>query len=162
MDLVIIAAISENGVIGVEGRIPWRIKEDMERFRVLTTNHSVVMGRRTYDSLPPRFKPLPNRKNIVLSGTLEPSEGIYVARDIEEALSLAEGRETFIIGGRSIYELFLPVADRMEITRVHRYFPGDTFFPDVSWKEWNLVGEEKHTSQDEINYSFLSYLRVKN
>ncbi|HLC86348.1 MAG TPA: dihydrofolate reductase [Candidatus Nanoarchaeia archaeon] len=160
MSLTILAAISENGVIGIENRIPWRIREDMQRFKELTLNHSVIMGRVTYDSLPERFRPLPQRKNIVLSLSMPQSEGIYVARNIEEALDLAE-QNAYVIGGRKIYELFLPHSDRMEITRVHQNFSGDAFFPYVDWNEWILTNRKDGTSEDGIPYSFLSYSREK-
>ncbi len=160
MCVVIIAAISENNVIGLENKIPWYIKEDMKRFRDLTLNHSVIMGRKTYDSLPQKVKPLPQRRNIVLSRTLKESEGIYVAKSVEEALRLSEG-ERYVIGGRKVYEVFLPLAERMELTRVHQDFVGDAFFPEVRWDDWNLVSKTKCLGKESIFYSFLSYSRVK-
>ena len=160
MNLTIIAALSENSVIGIENRIPWRIREDMRRFKDLTTEHPVIMGRKTYESIPSKFRPLPERKNIVLSNSLESSDRIYIARDIQEALRLAEDKDTYVIGGRSIYELFLPIVNRMELTRVHRHFEGDVTFPEVDWSDWRLVKEERGTSEEKIPYSFLTYLRT--
>src|SRR3989344_6345116 len=139
MSLTIIAAVSENNVIGIENRIPWHIKEDIDRFKQLTTVHPIIMGRKTYESLPKNFRPLPQRKNIVLSSTLEPTEGIYIARNLEEALKLAEEQDTYVIGGKTVYELLLPIANKMEITKVHTYFLGDTFFPEVNWNDWGLI-----------------------
>jgi len=157
MDLTIIAAASENNVIGKENRIPWRIKEDMNRFKRLTLNHPVIMGRKTYESLPPKFRPLPQRKNIILSNTLASEEGIYIAENIEEALGLTDDKDSYIIGGGEIYELFLPFTDKIELTRIHRHFKGDAFFPEVDWKDWNLVHEEKNLSESGLPYSFLTY-----
>ena len=156
MDLTIIAAISENNVIGNKGKIPWRIEEDMKRFKYLTIGHPVIMGRKTYESIPRKFRPLPERKNIVLSRDYQSDEKIYVARDINEALKLTDRKDSFVIGGEIIYELFLPFANKMELTRVHDNFEGDVFFPEVNWKEWKLMNEEKH-----LQYSFLSYSRTK-
>lgn len=161
MSLTIIAAVSDNNVIGKENRVPWRIKEDMKRFRDLTLGHTVIMGRRTYESIPQKFRPLPQRRNIVLSGTIEPSEGIYVARNIEEALKLAQDQEAYVIGGGKVYESFLPLAKGIELTRIHQYFSGDTFFPEVDWSNWDLVCEERNI-EDGISYSFLTYSRIKN
>ena len=159
MNLTIIVAVSENNVIGAENKIPWYIKEDIKRFKQLTLNHPVIMGRRTYESIPLKFRPLPDRKNIVLSKNLKSSEGIYVAEDIEEALRLAEGKNTHIIGGRSVYELFLPISNRIELTRIHKNFEGDIFFPEVKWHDWKLVNEEKGVNNEGIFYSFITYLR---
>ena len=159
MDLTIIAALSENNVIGIENTIPWHIKRDMQRFKELTLNHPVIMGRNTYQSIIYRINhPLPNRKNIVLSNTLPPKEGIYVAKNIEEALQLAENQDTYIIGGKAIYESFLSCANKMELTRVHKYFEGDTFFPPIKWSDWNLVNKITEDGK-EFRYSFETYLR---
>ncbi len=157
MNLIIIAAASENNVIGIEGRIPWNIPEDKKRFRGLTKDHPVIMGRKTYESLPPKFRPLPQRKNIILSNTLASEEGIYIAENIEEALGLTDDKDSYIIGGGEIYELFLPFTDKIELTRIHRHFKGDAFFPEVDWKDWNLVHEEKNLSESGFPYSFLTY-----
>jgi dihydrofolate reductase len=159
MDLTIIAAISENNIIGVNGKLPWRIKEDMKRFKELTTNHSVIMGRKTYLSIPEKFRPLPDRKNIILSTTLEPQEGIYIARTIEEAIELAEGVSAFVAGGEKVYESFLPQSTKMELTRVHGIYEGDAHFPNVNWSDWILLSKMDCSTENEIPYSFLTYRR---
>ncbi len=158
MDLTIIVAVSENNVIGNNNQIPWRISQDLKRFKELTLNHPVIMGRKTYESIPEKFRPLPKRKNIILSNTMQPSDGIYVARNIEEALKLAEDQDTYVAGGRAVYELFLPKANIIELTRVHKNYDGDTFFPELDLTKWNLVDKEEHLEQD-IPYSFLTYLK---
>ncbi len=158
MDLTIIVAVSENNVIGKQGKVPWYLKEDIKRFRTLTLGHSIIMGRKTYESLPDKFKPLPGRKNVVLSTTLVPQEGLYVARTLSKAIKETEHEDTYIIGGRVVYESFLPLATTLELTRIHSFFEGDTFFPDIIWDEWNLSCEEKKNGRD-FNYSFLTYLR---
>jgi len=155
MVLTIIAAVSENNVIGNKGKLPWRIPEDLKRFKELTLEHSVIMGLNTYLSLPKKFRPLPDRKNIVLSDRDYDEKGIYVARSIDEALRLCDCEESFVIGGASVYEQFLPLSQRMELTRVHGEIEGDVFFPEVNWSEW----KETETKLRE-GYSFHSYVRT--
>tara|TARA_Y100000310_G_scaffold344356_1_gene456710 strand:+ start:7280 stop:7762 length:483 start_codon:yes stop_codon:yes gene_type:complete len=158
--ITLIAAISDNNVIGSNGKIPWYLPEDLRRFKEITLNHPVIMGRKTYESIPKKFRPLPQRKNIVLSSSLKNQKGIYIARTIDEALELTEDRDSYIIGGESVYESFLPIAEELEITRVRKNFEGDAFFPKVNWDEWNLSSEESGTSKNEsIPYYFLTYLR---
>lgn len=160
MNLILIAAVSDNNVIGLNGSIPWNIPEDLVRFKKLTIGHPVIMGRTTYEFLPPRFRPLPQRKNVIISSTMKPIEGIYVARNIDEALELTAKENPYVIGGQKVYESFLLYTNRLEITRVHRDFRGDTFFPIVNWDEWNLVDRENGVSRnDDIPYSFLTYER---
>ena len=164
MKITLIAAISENNVIGKNGKIPWNIPEDLGRFKKLTLEHPIIMGRKTYESLPEKSRPLPKRKNIVMSNSLSPTEGIYVAKNLEEALKLAENKDAYVIGGEEIYRLFLPVADKLEITRVHKKYEGDSFFPqEIEWSEWGLLNEKNGTSKNEkVSYSFLTYSRLFN
>ena len=164
MKITLIAAISENNVIGVEGKVPWHIPEDMKRFRELTLEHPAIMGRKTYESIPDRFRPLPKRKNIVMSKSLNPKEGIYIARNVDEALVLAEEKDSYVIGGAEIYRLFLSLADELEITRVRKYFDGNAFFPEVDWNEWKLINPEENliSKNEGIPYSFLTYKRLFN
>ena len=160
MSLRIIVAISENNVIGIDGRIPWDIKEDRIRFRDLTLEHPIViMGRKTYQSIPKKFRPLPNRKNIVLSKTLNPEEGIYIARSLEEAIKLTNVLESYIVGGEKVYEEFLPLVNVINMTRVHRNYEGNAFFPKVNWDNWKKVFEERKMGENGIPFSFLRYLR---
>lgn len=162
MNLTIIAAISENGIIGTNGQIPWRIPEDMKRFRQLTIPHPVIMGRKTYESIDTKFRPLSERKNIVLSRSWQGEEGIYMARTMQEALDLASGNQAFVAGGGDIYNMFLSIADSMEITRVHQHYQGDTNFPTIDWDEWELENDSGVAkSKTGIDYSFLSYSRKK-
>ena len=160
MSLRIIVAISENDVIGIDGRIPWDIKEDRIRFRDLTLEHPIViMGRKTYESIPKKFRPLPKRKNIILSKTLNPEEGIYIARNLEEAVKFTENMESYVIGGEKVYEEFLPLVNVIDMTRVHGNYKGNAFFPKIDWEDWRKVSEEKKVSVGGIPFSFLRYLR---
>ena len=163
MGLGIIAAFDDCGIIGNEGRIPWRIPEDMKHFRELTAGHPVIMGRKTYESIPEGFRPLPGRTNIVLSkksGLILP--GAYRVGSLEEAVDLVneapeeniDFTKSYVIGGSSVYESALPVADFMDITHVKGTFKGDIYFPHVSWKEWGEVSREEFK-----DYSFSSYVR---
>ena len=161
MKITLIAAISENNVIGKDGKLSWNIPEDLKRFRELTLEHPVIMGRKTYESIPAKFKPLKGRKNIVMSNSLNSQDGIYIARNIGEALALTENKDTYIIGGAEIYKLFLPIADELEITRIHRNYDGDAHFPEIEWNEWKLVRETEGFSEDEkIPYFFQTYSRL--
>jgi dihydrofolate reductase len=160
MEKIIIAAVSENYVIGFNGKIPWNIPEDLKRFRKLTTGHSIVMGRRTYESIPQRYKPLPERKNIVLSKrtTYRPS-GVLICSDLASGLREAEihSNKCFIIGGERVYREAIHLANRLELTIVKGEYKGDAFFPELETDKWKLVSVESHKG-----FSFLNYRRIEN
>lgn len=156
--LTMIAAASANNLIGVKGQVPWRIPEDMRRFKELTLNHPVIMGRKTWLSIPEEYRPLSERRNIILSRTIEKERGMYVARNIGESLMFAGGKNLFIIGGQQIYEQFLPLANRIELTKVYKEFEGDAFFPDINWSEWDLINREFRETKDKLKYSFETYV----
>ncbi|MFB6245830.1 MAG: dihydrofolate reductase [Candidatus Nanohaloarchaea archaeon] len=155
IEKVIVAAVAENGTIGMNGDIPWHIPEDLERFREITTGSLVLMGRGTYESLPDPHRPLPDRTNIVLtrSGV---DEDVVEAESLEEAYREAATRseKVFIIGGESVYRQTLEDADRMEITEVHESFNGDTFFPEIDWENWREMERD-----DREGFSFVTYVR---
>ena len=154
----LIVAVASNGAIGVGNNLLWHIPEDFRWFKKHTRGHAVVMGKRTWESLP--VKPLPGRKNIVLSD--EPGdyfEGGTSAGSIPEAISLMDpDSENFIIGGGTIYRQFLPLAQKLYITRVHRDYDADTWFPEISVEEWKERFREDHPEGDPA-YSFLIYER---
>ncbi len=157
----IIVAIAQNGTIGDKNALLWHIKEDMRFFRTTTSGHAVIMGRKTFESL--GSKPLPKRKNIVITRAERSFEGAYTAHSLEEAIAMAEGdEEMFIIGGAQIYAEALSVADRMYITRVERDYEGDTSFPEIDYAKWQLVSEERHERGEEYDspFAFLVYDRV--
>jgi dihydrofolate reductase len=141
--LSLIAAVSDGGVIGRDGGLPWHLPADLKHFKALTTGHSLLMGRKTYESV---GKPLPRRRNIVLTRSRGwQAEGVEVAADLDEALALVAGEaEVFVAGGSELYAQALPRADRLYLTRVHGEVEGDVFFPEVPWQEWALVTEEHH------------------
>lgn len=174
MEIVLIAAVAENGVIGSNGQIPWRFSADMQHFKELTLHHPVIMGRKTYESIPERFRPLVDRVNIVLSRQKrEYHAEVYVVSSLDEAINTAqrevsmvrkrdEGSSSdinniemvYIIGGESLYQQAMPLAQRLEITHVHRFVTGDTFFPPIDVSQWK---EDKREDREE--FSFTRYLR---
>lgn len=157
----IIVAIAENNAIGRNGDLLCHMSADLKHFKAVTTGHPVVMGRATYLSLPRR--PLPNRRNIVLTTGTMPIEGAEVVHTMEEALAAVQAEEeAFIIGGGQVYRQMMPMADKLYVTHIDATFPdADTFFPAIDPEEWTLVSEEKYES-DESNpypYRFCEYLR---
>lgn len=166
--LYLILAASDSGVIGRNNRVPWRLRTDMERFKDLTMYHVVVMGKNTYESLPQKFRPLPERKNIILSSSMQPDmhSGIYVARTVEQALSIAEAHEcqTWIIGGAKVYTDLLPYVSEVHLTQVHADVQGDTIFDisQFSSEDWLCVRESEipQSEYDEHPSSYKVFRRV--
>ena len=159
--LALVAAIARGGVIGRDGTIPWRIPEDMEHFRVLTMGHPVVMGRRTWESIPDRFRPLPGRRNIVVTRNPNWSgEGADRARSIEDALILLEGApRVFVIGGAELYAVALPLADELLFTEIDAVADGDTVFPAFDRSTFVETSREPHVSETGIPFSFVTYVK---
>lgn len=154
-----IVAMGTNRAIGLEGALPWRLPEDLRRFKRLTLGHTLVVGRKTYESI---GRPLPGRRMVVL--TRQPgwsAEGVQVARSLEEALELAAGdEEVFIAGGAEVYREALPRVQRLYLTVLERDYRGDTFFPEVDLSAWRLVEREQHPASGELPaYAFLTWER---
>jgi dihydrofolate reductase len=159
--VTLVAAIARGGVIGDGTTIPWHIPEDLAFFRDLTMGHPVVMGRRTWDSLPDRFRPLPGRRNIVV--TRNPAwatEGADRAGSLDDALRLAAGAdEVFVIGGAEIFAAAMPVADRLVLTEVALDVDGEVLFPDWDLDTFAEVSREQVDAADGTALSFVSYER---
>jgi dihydrofolate reductase len=157
----IIVAVSEDWGIGKDNELLWHISEDLKRFKRLTTGNTVVMGKKTWESLPRR--PLPGRKNIVLTdNSKEIIENALTCYSIEDALSkCSPDEEVFIIGGGSIYRQFMPLADRLYITHVHKKAPADIYFPEIDLNIWKVNEEEEFVSDEGIPYTYTVYLRRK-
>jgi dihydrofolate reductase len=159
----IIVAVSDDLGIGKDNRLLWNISEDMKRFKRLTTGNTVIMGKKTWESLPRR--PLPGRTNIVL--TDDPNEvidGSVTAYSIEDALSKCKkGEEIFVIGGGSVYRQFMPVADKLYITHVHKNAPADIYFPEIDLNKWKVADKEDFKTEEPnpIAYSYVIYVRKK-
>jgi dihydrofolate reductase len=145
-------AQSANGVIGRGGTLPWHLPEDMKHFRALTAGASVLMGRRTWDSLPPRFRPLPGRHNLVLSRT--PQEDVRTFPDLPQAFDAVSG-DMWVIGGATVYRTALPFADRIVVTELREFFEGDTHAPAVG-RSPDSVGAWQESSTG-LHYRILSW-----
>jgi len=157
----IIVAIAENYAIGKDNDLLWHISKDLKRFKELTKGHYIVMGKRTYYSLPVR--PLPHRTSLIITDVAgEVIDNCLMAYSIEDAVAKMDNEdENFIIGGGSIYKQFMPLADKLYITRVHKKFEADTFFPEISLNEWKLIEkvDVNDDSQNDFTYSFETYTR---
>ena len=155
-EIVIIAAVARNRVIGKDNRLLWHIPEDMAHFKALTAGHTVIMGRKTWESLPERFRPLPGRRNIVITrqaGYAAP--GAELASSLEKALELAStATVAFVIGGEQIYRQAMAVADRLEITEVGLEPEGDAWFPEVAAVDWEEVARTAGTG-----FAFVTFVR---
>ena len=159
-ELTIIAAVSINNVIGNNNKLIWKLSNDLKRFKNLTTNHSVIMGRKTFESLP---NPLPDRDNIVITRDTNYSKpNIQVCSSIEDAINLTKtDTQPFIIGGGEIYSQTINIVDKIELTRVHEEFDGDAYFPEIPLDIFELINEENYNSdlENEFDYSYLTYIK---
>lgn len=157
----IIVAVAQNNAIGKNNQLLWHISEDLKRFKKITAEHAVIMGKNTYFSLP--FKPLPKRRNIVISDIAgEEIPGCIMAYSIEDAIDKADSEnENFIIGGASVYRQFFKIAQKLYITRVHSNFEADTFFPEIIETEWKILEiiPQKEIHPDGLKYDFYIYSR---
>lgn len=158
--VTLVVARADNGVIGRNGTLPWHLPEDLKRFKALTLGAPMVMGRKTFESLPGL---LPGRRHIVL--TRDPdwqAEGAEVVRDVTEALRLADGPRLSVIGGAEIFSLFHPLADRVELTEVHAAVEGDTILPPFDRAVWQEVARETHGARDgRPAFSFVTLSRQR-
>ncbi len=149
----LIAAVSRNGVIGRQNQLPWHLPDDLRRFRAITTGHTIISGRKNYESI---GKPLPNRRNIVVTrqqGYQAP--GCQVANSLDEALSTATSEgEIFVIGGAELYAIALPLATRLYLTEIHAEVPGDTYFPPLEQAGWREISRERHAADDRHAHAF--------
>jgi dihydrofolate reductase len=160
-EIVLIAGVARGGAIGRNNDLLWRLPEDMARFKALTLGHTVIMGRKTWDSLPARFRPLPGRRNLVISRTAGLQlAGAEAFTSLHKALAAcAEAAQVFVIGGAQIYAEALPLATRLELTEIDADFDADCFFP--AWPRANFAehGRESKTSPDGWSYDFVTYQR---
>ena len=161
MELHLIYARARNGVIGRDNTLPWHLPEDLAHFKRLTLGCPVIMGRKTWDSLPPKFRPLPGRSNIVI--TRQPdwqSSGAIPAHSLEAALSLcAQAEHVWVIGGAQIYAQALPLATTVALTEIDADFDGDAYAPDLA-ANWREHRRESHTAANGLPYSFVRYIRA--
>lgn len=152
MTVSLIVAVAENGVIGLDGRLPWMLPDDLRHFKRVTMGHTLIMGRKTFESI---GRALPGRRSIVLSRdpTFKPTD-VTPASDLPCAIAAAGGDDTFVIGGASLYREALLVADRLYVTRVHATLEGDVHFPPVDGAVWHLVERTEHPQDDRHAHAF--------
>ncbi|MGM9491049.1 dihydrofolate reductase [Ideonella sp. YS5] len=166
MDLTLIAGVARNGVIGRDNRLLWQLPEDLKHFRAATMGAPVIMGRKTWQSLPERFRPLPGRRNLVLSRQAGyEAPGAEVVADLDTALALARAGgapRVFVIGGEQIYRQALPLADELLLTEVERDFEGDAHFPAFDRSAFAEIARERHRAAppNDFDFSFVTYRRA--
>ncbi len=154
----LVVARAANGAIGRGGGLPWRLPSDMRHFRELTTGHTVLMGRRTFESLPAKYRPLPERRNLVLSSGAE-LPGAEVFHDLPSALVACE-HECFVIGGGVVYNETLALAGRVYATEIEQEIEGDAFFPEMSPSEWRCARRGERIVENELAFTFAEYERT--
>jgi dihydrofolate reductase len=159
--LTLIAAVARNGVIGADNALPWRLPEDLKRFKALTMGHPMIMGRKTFASL---GRVLPGRSHIVVSRERRSAgDGCLMAGSIEEALACSArcpgAEEVFVIGGEQIFRLALPLADCLQLTELHEEFAGDAVFPGFDRSEWRESAREAHGAGGPLAFDFVTYIR---
>lgn len=159
-NLSIIAALDNNNLIGNSNHLPWQIKEDLQFFRETTMGHPVVMGKKTWLSI---GKPLDGRINIILThDTSIEVPGCIVMNSVEQVLSNFLDAEIFVIGGANVFEQFLPYANKMYLTRIQHSFRGDTYFPSITWSDWEMVQYEQKDTESSYKISFEKWERKTN
>ena len=162
--LSIIVAVAENNVIGKDNKLIWHLPEDLKRFKKLTTGHTIIMGRKTFESL---GRILPNRKHVILCNDMElniEDENVEVLEDISMLKQYIDSTdENFIIGGATIYKLLLPYVNKIYLTLIHEKFEGDVFFPEIDEREWKIVETEKGLKDEKnpYDYEYITYTREK-
>jgi dihydrofolate reductase len=158
--IIMIAAVAENNALGKNNELVWHLPNDFKRFKALTTNHYIIMGRKTFESFP---KPLPNRTHVIITRQKDYNpEGCIVVDSIEKAIEVCpKNEDSYVIGGGEIYNLALPYADIIEITKVHHTFEADAFFPKISKSEWQLVEAETNLRDEKhlYDYTYETYIR---
>ncbi|WP_421877178.1 dihydrofolate reductase [Marinoscillum sp.] len=158
MKISMIAAMGQNRVIGKDNDIPWHLPDDFQYFKNTTKGHYVLMGRKNFESLPPRFKPLPDRPNVVITRNKQyQAEGAVVVNSLEQAIEKAKMKdetEAFIIGGGEIYQLGLDLADTIYLTEINGSFEGDTHFPEFDKTIWQETSRQHHPADDRHQFSF--------
>ena len=159
--LTLIAATSTNNALGKDNQLVWHLPDDFKRFKALTSEHYIIMGRKTFESFP---KPLPNRTHVIITRnkSYEAPEGCMVVSSLEEAIKVCpKNEEIFIIGGGEIYKQSINMADKVELTRVHTTVEADTFFPEINPEHWNLVFEEQHPKDEKHAFDFTFQTFIK-
>ena len=160
--LSLIAAVANNRVLGKDNQLLWHLPGDMRHFRETTRGKPVIMGRKTWESLPEKFRPLPGRQNVVVSrNPAYSAPGAILVRSLEEAIGKVEGDEIFVIGGAELYRQALPVAERLYLTEIAADFEGDCWFPEYSLNQWEELSRSQPTEEGGLAYTFAVYQRTQ-
>lgn len=158
MNISIVVAVDENFLIGDNNKLPWHLPADMKFFKEKTTGHCVITGRKNYESIPQKFRPLPNRTNIIITRQNNFSApGAIVVNSVDDALQKAKEKnddEIFIIGGAEIFKLFLPIVNKIYLTTIYHKFSGNIYFPELNFSEWKLIRKEFFESDEKNKFSF--------
>jgi len=166
MTISMIAALARNGTIGKANDLPWHLPDDMKYFMNTTKGHHVIMGRKNYESLPEKFRPLPNRTSIVVTRQRDyKAHGCTVVHQLEDGIKMAEKNgegELFIIGGSEIYKLAMPFADKLYLTEIEADVEGDTFFPFYKKESWQEIFRQHHNVDDRHQFAFDFVIYKKN
>ena len=153
--IIMIAAIAENNALGKDNQLLWHLPDDFKRFKRLTSGHHIIMGRKTFESFP---KPLPERTHIIITRDKNYTvnfDNCTVVYNMEEAIAVtAKNHDVYIIGGGEIYNLGMPFADKLDITKVHATFEADAFFPEINTTEWKIVESEFHPKDEKHSFEF--------
>lgn len=153
MRISIIAAMAANRTIGLENRLPWHLPDDLKRFKTLTMNHHIVMGRKTYDSI---GKPLPGRSTIIVTRNMDYAvPGCVAVNSLDAALTVSfSDEEVFFVGGADLYRQALPIANRIYLTEIHRVYDGDAFFPEFDMSQWRETSREQHRTEGDNGFEY--------
>lgn len=152
MKLSIIVAMTKDRVIGDKGNMPWHIPEELQLFRDVTMGHPVVMGRKTWESIPEKYRPLEGRTNIVLSSKLKKEKGIYVAETVEDAIEFCQPNDIYFIGGSKVYEAVLPCANELRISWIKKKYLGKTKFPEFDLNQWKPIKCDEYEEFVHVQY----------
>ncbi len=159
--LTLIAAVARNGVIGKDNALPWHLPADLRHFKALTSGHTVIMGRKTWESLPEKFRPLPGRQNIVVTRNAGyAASGASVVTSLADAVAAASDSEAFVIGGAELYVAALPLADRLQLTEIDADYEGDTWFPPRDPQQWRETSRDAQRDETGLGYAFVTYERT--
>jgi dihydrofolate reductase len=157
MQISIIVAAAENGVIGREGQLPWRLSADLRLFKQITMGHTIIMGRRTWESI---GRVLPGRETVVVTRQADyhtEFPEVIIVPSLDRAIQVAESahdNEAFVVGGAELYRMTLPRADRLYFTRINAKVEGDTFLPEIAWNEWRLIKSDPHAADEKNEHPF--------
>lgn len=151
--IILVAAASENNVLGKDNALPWRLPLDFKHFKNITSGQHIIMGRKTFESLPTQ---LTNRTHIVITRQMDYNcEGCILVHDLKTAIDkVPVDQHAYVVGGGDIFDMAINLADKIELTRVHTTIEGDAFFPEIDAKKWNLVWEERHEVDEKHNFPF--------